>query len=183
MTQWIDCNLPWSVNPRKFVYPIPAPDLSDQERERFGVSKEDLQSKYSDEFSKLDRLFSQVTWEVPRVDIPKQEDIIARDNGLSEALDAKRLVKQIEWWRDYTPEYQAWQDAQAVAYRQFLRESQSQTFAGQELNRPGVQIEVDGRQYLIGDINTTCGVCEDCTAFEPESIVTRYRVLIAEGDL
>ncbi len=178
MTQWIDCNLPWSVNPRKFVYPIPAPDLSDQERERFGVSKEDLQSKYSDEFSKLDRLFSQVTWKVPREDVPKQEDIIARDNGLSEALDAKRLVKQIEWWRDYTPEYQAWQDAQAVAYRQFLRESQSQTFAGQELNRPGVQIEVDGRQYLIGDINTTCGVCEDCTAFEPESIVTRYRVLV-----
>lgn len=179
MSQWIDCNLPWSVNPRKFVYPIPAPDLSVQERERFGVSKEDLQSKYADDFSKLDRLFSQITWGVSR----KDEDILARDNGLSEALDAMRLAKQIEWWRDYTPEYQAWQDAQAAAYRQFLRESQIQTFAGQGLNRPGVQIEVDGRCYLIGDINTTCGVCEDCTAFEPESIVTRYRVLIAEGDL
>lgn len=58
------------------------------------------------------------------------------------------------------------------------------SFAGLGLVRPGVQIEMaDGKQYLIGDINRLRGVCDDCTAFEPEDIVVRYRVLVAAEDL
>ena len=43
---------------------------------------------------------------------------------------------------------------------------------------PGTQVEVDGKCYLIGDINPNKGTCDDCVAFDSEAIVTRYRVLL-----
>lgn len=57
------------------------------------------------------------------------------------------------------------------------------SFEERGLNNPGTLVEIresDGKtyQFLIGDINTLRGVCDDCTAFEKEATVIRYKVLI-----
>ena len=51
-------------------------------------------------------------------------------------------------------------------------------FSNKNLANPGTIIEVEGSKHLIGDINTQRGVCDDCTAFKNNDIVTRYKVLI-----
>lgn len=53
-----------------------------------------------------------------------------------------------------------------------------QEFSNRNLNEPGTLVEVDGDCYLIGDINTLRGVCDDCTAFDKKEIVSRYKVLV-----
>jgi hypothetical protein len=52
------------------------------------------------------------------------------------------------------------------------------SFAKRELNKPGTLIRMqNGKVYLIGDINEIKGMCDDCTAFESESIVDAYKVV------
>ena len=52
------------------------------------------------------------------------------------------------------------------------------SFVDSGLNKPGTLIELDdGTQYLIGDINTVGGVCDDCIAVEPETIIKRYAIV------
>lgn len=60
-------------------------------------------------------------------------------------------------------------------------------FCNKNLNIPGTLIEVKYKdrhgkkykeQFLIGDINTIAGVCDNCTAFEREAVVCKYKVLI-----
>jgi len=59
--------------------------------------------------------------------------------------------------------------------RHLLVEADSLTKRG--LAKPGVVIEVDGSEYLIGDINTLGGVCDDCADVRSHEIVTRYKVV------
>ena len=55
------------------------------------------------------------------------------------------------------------------------------SFYKRKLNIPGTLIETeDGEQFLIGHINTIRGVCDDCTMFEPDTIVKRYKVVWIE---
>lgn len=52
-------------------------------------------------------------------------------------------------------------------------------FRADGLAKPGIQIHVEsGKDYLIGDINELCGICDDCTAFFGTKIVEYYRKLI-----
>jgi hypothetical protein len=53
---------------------------------------------------------------------------------------------------------------------------QETTFYGRGLAVPGVEVEVNGKRYLLGDINKAGGTCDDCMSFDPSDIVTRYRV-------
>lgn len=39
----------------------------------------------------------------------------------------------------------------------------------------GFVVEVDGKEYLIGDMNTLGGDCDDCTLISKGHVVTRYR--------
>lgn len=55
--------------------------------------------------------------------------------------------------------------------------SKLDSFESRDLNKPGTQVEVNGKLYLIGDINGMRGVCDDCTEFPDDAIVTRYRVV------
>ena len=59
-------------------------------------------------------------------------------------------------------------------------------FANKGLNIPGTLVEVKFKdrvgnkqkeQFLIGDINTIGGVCDDCVAFSHDATVTKYKVL------
>lgn len=97
--------------------------------------------------------------------------------------DAFKLAEKISSWEDKHPKILAWQSA----FFKAQAELESESFEGRELNKPGVQIEVeqDGqlKRYLIGDINPNIGVCNDCVAFNSNTIVKRYRVLLTSEDL
>lgn len=52
------------------------------------------------------------------------------------------------------------------------------SFTGLGLNKPGVQIRLtNGKEYLIGDINTLAGTCDDCPQFDSNEIISAYRVV------
>lgn len=58
--------------------------------------------------------------------------------------------------------------------------SDGDSFKGEGLNNPGALIETSKGIYLIGHINEICGVCDDCTQFEPDTIVIRYKIVWKE---
>ena len=47
-------------------------------------------------------------------------------------------------------------------------------FCSKGLNKPGTRVKIEGKSYLIGDINCVGGVCDDCTVFEGDSVVESY---------
>jgi len=53
-------------------------------------------------------------------------------------------------------------------------------FGHAELNKPGTLVDVDSKIYLIGHINPLSGICDDCTEFEYDAIVKRYKVIWEE---
>ncbi len=57
------------------------------------------------------------------------------------------------------------------------------TFKGLGLRRAGVQIEVDGNHYLLGDVNTLGSQVNNEVLVKPSDIVTRYRVLLSRETL
>jgi len=49
------------------------------------------------------------------------------------------------------------------------------------LAKPGVLVECEnGEQYLIGHINRHRGICDDCEAFGPYTIIKKYKVVWKE---
>ena len=53
-----------------------------------------------------------------------------------------------------------------------------ESFEDKGLNKPGTLIETDKGIFLIGHINPLMGVCNCCTAFDSNTIVKRYKVII-----
>lgn len=52
-------------------------------------------------------------------------------------------------------------------------------FFSDELNEPGTIIETEsGSEYLIGDINTTGGICDCCTGINKNTIIVNYRKIL-----
>jgi hypothetical protein len=56
-------------------------------------------------------------------------------------------------------------------------------FVADDLNDAGVQVDVEGKKFLIGNINMLGGYCDDCCEFRGLEIVTRYRRLVEEREL
>jgi len=61
-------------------------------------------------------------------------------------------------------------------------DEQGESFESLGLNKPGTLIDVEDKIYLIGHINLSCGVCDDCTEFEYDAIVKRYKVIWEEDN-
>lgn len=88
----------------------------------------------------------------------------------------------IEDWENKQPEMIAYDTDFREKHTAFQEELKKKSFSGMGLNKPGTLIEVkigeELKQYLIGDINPICGVCDDCTEFSSrETIVVRYKVV------
>jgi hypothetical protein len=57
-------------------------------------------------------------------------------------------------------------------------------FTTDELNKPGVLVELDeSERFLIGDMNTLAGYCDDCTQFSGSEIISRYKVMLTHEEL
>ena len=55
-------------------------------------------------------------------------------------------------------------------------------FEDQGLNKPGTLILMsDGKEYMIGHINTIRGVCDDCTKFNSRQVIHQYKVVWNES--
>jgi hypothetical protein len=56
-----------------------------------------------------------------------------------------------------------------------------ENFEGADLNRAGTVIQIATPEgpatYMIGDVNTLRGVCDDCTEFRRSAVVQRYAVV------
>jgi len=191
--RWINCNLPFAD------YSFPStpdfPDMSEEERAHFGETKKEWEAK---QMAYVDRDRIREEFEDPiREKLKKKpnysvELLFAEIRKLAKkASRAKaKLINRYcdEWDRYYEyeewlakqPKYIEWQ----AAYDKALdahNEQKPKTFSSMGLVRPGVLIEVENggetSQYLIGDINTNRGVCDDCTAFGDDAIVKRYKVI------
>lgn len=193
MSDWIEINLPFAELDAS-GYPE-FPDTSEEERRLFGATCEEALDKVNFD------LVCDINGEVED-EINAQQGVASEEQTLSERearhdlrykMVQERLFRDypevaqadlqrtlIESWRDSHPLWEAWRiERDRLAEEGFLR-----TFVGQGLNRPGVQIELDdGKRYLIGDINLNSGVCDDCTPFEGDAVIKRYRVLLTPEDL
>lgn len=177
MTAWIECNLPYGncrfVDDDKLP---PEPDMSEAERAKFGTSCKELCDEAK--FTTLNDLFLEIPWNLTKAATRKEKTHIAKEAGMANVLKAQRKIVVIKKWRETLPEYVAWSAVRKAEYDRLAAELETACFDGQGLNKPGTQIEVGEKLYLIGDINPNRGVCDDCIAFASDAIVTRYRVLV-----
>jgi len=182
MTPWITCNLPWSNT--GFVTDDrlpPPPDLSAQEKAQFGVAQAEIHDAAA--FERLGVLLLPAMYLKRKSRVRAAEERLAKKAGMSQVLVNMRLCQNIEMWRRELPEYKAYLAVRSAEFDRLQAGDDALTFKGQGLAVPGTQVEVDGKAYLIGNINPNRGLCDDCTAFDSDAIVTRHRVLCSPEEL
>jgi len=203
---WIEINLPW----RKHVEIGDRPEYPTElvnrlVRDRFGQTIEELEEGY---FKRYGKSANEVYYDVlneleekhpfdPAV-YEEEYDIYRREiENLIEHSDDPKLVESrtlslmrraIDEFVDEIPEVIEWTERCDKIFQQEREEEKLASFSYSELCRPGVLIEVQDTagtksKHLIGDINCNSGVCDDCTAFEPETIVLRAKVVVDTSDL
>lgn len=181
--KWIECGLPYSTSCAVDFDLLPKPlDTSEKERAKFGTSIKDIESSYSEDFATLGRIFLRASFSKNPSTARKEKEQLASRARLTDAWHALNKKLKIDQWRSTLPEHKAWVINYHAEYTKQLEVLLGKSFKGQGLDKPGTQIEVEGKLYLIGDINTNRGTCDDCSAFDPEAIVTRYRVLVDLAD-
>jgi hypothetical protein len=190
--KWKEINLPWYTYDHTKL-PV-RPDTSD------------IPNEYPDkEF--LARMRSVGSWDHQKsgivCDIVNQiqgdiqnssitEEIISR---AKENYPGNEYVETLLRYRQGLSAYNVWYNEKYikdVRYTKWSHEyakanelEMTKSFQTCGLCKAGTQIEVKfpfgvTKKYLIGDINTQGGVCDDCRDFSNEDIVLRYRVLIDE---
>ncbi len=182
--EWIECNLPWDSSG---LPDMPdGPDLSDREREVFGTTDDEecdkvkpFQMKYL--IAKLDIEYfleddSSFSWNSRSPEFNKEVDKKLK------ALNDPEIDQYIEYV-NFEEKYNKWyvQQPETIKYREewdeTMNKQDTSSFMGQGLNKAGTLIETEKGQYLIGHINKLGGVCDDCTQFEPDTVIKRYKVV------
>jgi hypothetical protein len=198
MTKWIDLNLPFKCyNYERPEFP-PVPDLSVRAETALGSTiKEEEQKAFpglKEDESYLDHPNHDEYWyagsEALR-DVGRERK--ARDTYLRELN--KPVINKVLDYYDFLTRYNAWLDEQPemIEWNKQCDEitkaddmvQNTKSFCGRGLNKAGVLIEIEDRsgkitQYLIGNINTLGGTCDDCHIDE-ESVVKRYAVVWEKG--
>lgn len=205
---WIDINLPYSEieSVDNVVFPI-MPDTQEQERQKFGITEQEALAKMDYQIDVEAEIKSEYEKEFGPIEYPEDDTdeaieayhqmekerlstiikIAEREwpRRYAEEFKNRRLIWAIREWVANLPEVKAIEDAYQAQQVQNEELEKTHTFAGRGLNKPGTQIELEnGDVFLIGDINPNRGTCDDCTAFDSDDIVVRYRVLVptATGD-
>mgnify|MGYP006778637655 FL=1 len=177
MSEWINCGLPWNI------------DIMDWEKFRAFVA--DLQP----EIDRLSHLQVGALENKRAANSEKiKEDVGVDDIGCIKDWDAvaahplhvenKILTQEINKKLD-----EMWK-SEAVCLEYSQRENDYRkgrallSFCGLSLNKPGVLVEVNNKQYLLGHINhlnVDAGCCGS-SAFEDKDIVTRYKVIWSSNE-
>lgn len=174
MSDWVECNLPWNL----YIW---------EDREQFETSLSDIREdldkvrkEYLEEIEELRDIINDVIdSEVPK-DKLGLTDWEARDkhklnpyrNDIINTIREKTADMRLE------PVYLE----EDRRLKEFEERQKLLSFCGRELNKPGVLVEVNGKQYLLGHINhlnVDAGCCGS-SAFEDKDIVTRYKIIWRE---
>lgn len=109
------------------------------------------------------------------------EEIAKTDKDIRAVLEFKEFRNSYEEWREKQIEYIEYNKKYNEIDKMKFQFIDTLSFSGLRLNKPGtlIEVEVEGKlkQYLIGDINGLCGVCNDCVAFDRNTIVNRYMIV------
>lgn len=193
--EWIEINLPWQYYDNGKYFPE-YPNLDDREREIFGISlaeaKKNVQQDLENFYKLLEELRSLQDEAIRQANIngiSYNNFIISLDFALIEqnfwekhkndscviARDAfKNFQEKIFAWSDEQPE---WKDY-ICSIKKYNDLKHLKSFCGRNLDQPGTIIELENGQIeLIGSINRSAGVCNDCKVFDDDSIVKRYAVV------
>ena len=99
------------------------------------------------------------------------------------------MSRKYDAWVQEQPEIIAYHEESKILRAKADEEFKKTCFVGMGLANPGTLVEIEHPeypkitcQYLIGNINTSAGVCDDCRDFENDAIVKRYMVLLEEGE-
>jgi len=178
MNDWIELNLPYSYY--ESLETPDLPDLDDRIKQKFGKLPEEVKvllSQFGDEAYK--KYYKLCLKGKSQKDLEK-----SNDKDIQAIVSYKSLEEEIDNWYWVQPEVAEWESLCDKLRKEHKEKIKSKSFSSLGLNKPGVLIEVeqDGKdvQYLIGDINTSCGVCNDCTAFSDDTIVKRYKIVWQE---
>ena len=176
MSEWIECNLPWHLHTW-------AGDGNYKE-ELLDIQEEldKVRREYLEELEELRDLINEVIFsEVPET----QYGLVAW-----EKVDKHKLAPYrndiIDTIREKTEDMLLEPIYLEEARRSETYEENRKllSFCGRELNKPGVLVEVNGKQYLLGHINAEnvdAGCCGS-SAFEDKDIVTRYKVIWSSNE-
>ena len=162
--KWIKCGLPWTFYGDWKDAPKP-PSLKKEEKKEFGKTTEQAYKEFVDMLGGA------------KYATPEYEEIVKSKAYKAAGRQYKKFVGEVNEWMKSHPLWVAYQKA----IKTHDEEQGQKSFCGKELNKPGTLIEVlDNnilKQYLIGDINSLGGVCDDCMGFGKDAVVVRYKVL------
>ena len=181
---WIECNLPWDYQIQDEEYLSLMQKASDIEnkisievQEKLGIDHE----KIHDEVSKLTRYVYDTCEEYSKnnnTSIHEARNILCSTDPKISKYDELREQED----KYYNEMYDHKDNEEFLMLRKQANDSlKPKSFTGRGLNKPGTIIEVivdgENKQYLMGDINISSGLCNDCSAFDSDTIVKRYKVI------
>ncbi len=194
MTNWIECNLPWQFHlPYEDAPKYPTDIIDARERTEFGTTvvesrklngeniefynslKDYLEDKIYDSLDPEKITYDEFVKTPEYAKIVKDFWVIYETKPKVIAVRAHQALKEkVEAWEAFQPEVIEYHKK----YNEFSILEKSKSFRGLKLNKPGTLIELEnGSIELIGSINTSAGVCDDCTSFDGGTIITRYAVV------
>jgi len=200
---WIEINLPWSepydANTAQPEY-IEHPSLDEEVKEHFGYTEAELVKKYFGEgfdyyinskvFNEYHKLSNKILDYEDEADRDRQ--LLALNNkSVNATLEFFAKVRPINQWLEEHPTTRLINDKNAAISAAFKAEQKknAKSFTGRGLAKSGVLMEVkiagdDNRltKMLIGDINESGGVCDDCRGISQDDIVIRYCVLWEDNE-
>lgn len=192
---WIEINLPYSYIAKYDYSSEPEePNLDERAKIELGFTQKDVNAlhdqlpSYSSNdkrivarAKKMDEINEEIRSEnlshkdrVAKLKASSNKDV----NKLGLYVERNKLLD----WYDKQPEQIAHNTMINEAHAAHEAAANKLSFSGRDLANPGTLIEVMNgdkiEQYLIGDINPICGVCDDCKAFDVyTTTVLRYKVL------
>ena len=191
MSEWVECNLPWSVELEGIDLPK-CPDMDDKVKAHFGYTIEELERELFPGYEYCcEHPFFEENGKI-RDDLEEkypnnwQELRDASDNIAVKTVSAwAKARKEIDEWVSVQPEVIAWVDEQDRLYDERDEKYRKLCFSGLGLNKPGTLIECkDGDEIsykVIGHINKLGGSCDDCIGISDDAVIVRYKVLWSDG--
>ena len=203
MNEWIELNLPYATREYFDSSVLEYPDLEERAKNELGFNSDDVEKLYEklpkyddDSYNEYIDISDDITKEV--------RELLGDDKNQFRDIRVKKLLEhsrediqslgqylnknyQLENWTDKQPEEIAYREEYESKQKAFNEMISKKSFSGLGLNRAGVLIEVEidenkTEQYLIGHINTNCGVCNDCCEFDDDKIVKRYKIVWTKED-
>lgn len=192
-TDWIEINLPWrqAINFDDSDLPEYPDEIVDKlVTEKFNVTKTGLHDEFEEKHgTSLSLAYYDAIYDL-KENNPNEEDerkilkllFNSKDATIKEILHYKNLLEQIDNFTDTIPEVIRWKGDCSEHRKKRDELKKKNSFSYSALCRPGVLIEVENNKtiskYLIGDINSSGGKCDDCMAFNEDAMVLRAKILI-----